>query len=46
MRIRKRAELDALYPRAQEGIRYDSPELLLMQYISENGLDAAMATPA
>ena len=34
MKIRRRAELDALYPQAQEGIRYDSPELLLMRYIS------------
>ena len=43
MKIRRRAELDALYPQAQEGIRYDSPELLLMRYISENDLDGAMA---
>ena len=43
MEIRKRAELDVLYPEAQEGIRYDSPELLLMQYIAENDPDKAMA---
>ena len=43
MEIRKMAELYALYPEAQEGIRYDSPELLLMQYISENNPDAALA---
>ena len=35
MEIRKMAELYALYPEAQPGIRYDSPELLMMQYISE-----------
>ena len=43
MEIRKRAELDVLYPEAQEGIKYDSPELLLMRYISENDMDSAMA---
>lgn len=43
MEIRKRAELDALYPEAQAGIRYDSPELLLMQYIAENKTDEAIA---
>ena len=43
MEIRKRAELDALYPEAQKGIRYDSPELLMMQYIAENNTDEAMA---
>ena len=43
MEIRKRAELDALYPEAQKGIVYDSPELLLMKYISENNTDGAMA---
>ena len=42
MEIRKRAELDALYPEAQKGINYDSPELLLMRYISENNTDKAM----
>ena len=43
MEIRKRAELDALYPEAQKGIQYDSPELLLMQYISENNTAGALA---
>ena len=43
MEIRNRAELDALYPEPQKGILYDSPELLLMQYISENNTDAATA---
>ena len=43
MEIRKRAELDALYPESQKGIVYDSPELLLMKYISENNTDGAMA---
>ena len=39
MEIRKRAELDVLYPEPQKGIMYESPELLLMQYISENKMD-------
>ena len=43
MEVRKKAELYVLYPEAQEGILYDSPELLLMKYISENNMDAAMA---
>ena len=43
MEIRKRAELDALYPEAQKGIQYDSPELLLMRYISENNTEGALA---
>ena len=43
MEIRKMAELYALYPEAQEGIRYDSPELLMMQYIAENNTDEVMA---
>ena len=42
MEIRKKAELYVLYPEAQEGILYDSPELLLMRYIAENNMDAAM----
>ena len=42
MEIRKMAELYALYPEAQKGIVYDSPELLLMQYISENNMDGVM----
>ena len=43
MEIRRMAELYALYPQAQEGIRYDSPELLLMKHISENDTEAALA---
>ena len=43
MEIRKRAELDVLYPEPQKGIVYDSPELLLMRYISENNPDRAAA---
>ena len=43
MEIRNRAELDVLYPEPQEGIRYDSPELLLIRYISENRTDDAAA---
>ena len=43
MEIRNRAELDVLYPEPQKGIVYDSPELLLMEYISENNTDKAMA---
>ena len=43
MEIRKMAELYALYPEAQEGIRYDSPELLLMKLIAENKPDEATA---
>ena len=41
MEIRKRAELDVLYPEPQKGIMYDSPELLLMKYISEGNTDGA-----
>ena len=43
MKIRKMAELYALYPEAQKGILYDSPELLLMNFIAENNVDQAMA---
>ncbi len=43
MEIRRMAELYALYPEPQAGIRYDSPELLLMKYIAENNIDGAMA---
>ena len=43
MEIRNRAELDVLYPEPQAGIRYDSPELLLIRYISENRIDDAAA---
>ena len=43
MEIRKMAELYALYPEPQKGIVYDSPELLMMRYISENNMDGVMA---
>ena len=43
MEIRNRAELDVLYPEAQAGIRYDSPELLMMQYISDSKPEKAAA---
>ena len=43
MEIRKRAELDVLYPEPQKGILYDSPELLLMKRIAENDTDGAAA---
>ena len=43
MEIRKMAELYALYPEAQKGIVYDSPELLLMKRIGERDTDGAMA---
>ena len=43
MEIRKMAELYALYPEAQEGIQYDSPELLLMRYISENNPEGVLS---
>ena len=43
MEIRKMAELYALYPEAQPGIRYDSPELLMMQYISEGSTENALS---
>ncbi len=43
MEIRKMAELYALYPEAQQGIMYDSPEILLMKCISENNADGAAA---
>ena len=43
MEIRNRAELDVLYPEAQAGIQYDSPEMLLIRYIAENNMDGAMA---
>lgn len=42
MEIRKRAELDALYPDPQEGIRYDSPELLMMKHIAGNNIRGVM----
>ena len=43
MEIRKMAELYALYPEAQPGIRLDSPEMLLMQFISEGRTDKALS---
>ena len=43
MEIRRRAELDALYPEPQAGIRYDSPELLLMRRIAERRFGDAVA---
>ena len=43
MEIRKMAELYALYPDAQEGIRYDSPELMLIEYIAGKDFDSAAA---
>ena len=43
MEIRKTAELHALYPEPQQGIREDSPELLLMRYIAEKDADGAVA---
>lgn len=42
MEIRKMAELYALYPEAQEGIVYDSPELLMMEAIAGNDTDSVM----
>ena len=43
MEIRRMAELYALYPEPQKGIMYDSPELLLMQRISEKDYDGALS---
>ena len=43
MEIRKTAELYALYPEPQEGIRYDSPELLLMEHIAEGRTESALS---
>ena len=43
MEIRRRAELDVLYPEPQKGMKDDSPELLLMKYIAEQKMDKAMA---
>ena len=45
MEIRKRAELDVLYPEPQKGIMQDSPELLLMKRIAENDPAGAAADP-
>ena len=43
MEIRRRAELDVLYPEAQKGIMYDSPELLMMNLIAEGKAGEAAA---
>lgn len=43
MKIRKMAELYALYPEPQAGIDYESPELLLMKHIAANQIDRALA---
>ena len=43
MEIRNQAELTALYDKPQEGIKYDSPELVLMKRIAERDLDGAMS---
>ena len=43
MEIRKMAELYVLYPEAQKGIVYDSPELLLMKHIADRDMDRALA---
>ena len=43
MEIRKRAELDVLYPQPQKGIMEDSPELLLMKRIADNDPAGAAA---
>ena len=43
MEIRKMAELYALYPEPQKGMKYDSPELLLIQYIADHDMERAMA---
>ena len=43
MEIRKMAELYALYPEPQDGILYDSPELLLMKHIADNDIESALS---
>ena len=43
MKIRKMAELFALYEKPQDGINFQSPELLLMKYIAGKQTDAAMS---
>ena len=43
MEIRKMAELYVLYPEAQKGIVYDSPELLLMKYLAEHDTDSVLS---
>ena len=41
MKIRNQAELTALYEKPQEGIKYDSPELVMMQRIADKDYDGA-----
>lgn len=43
MKIRKMAELYALYKEPQKGIQYDSPELLLMEHIAKGDYDGAVS---
>ena len=43
MEIRQRAELTALYEKPQDGIKYDSPELVMMQRIAERDFDGAVS---
>ena len=43
MEIRKRAELDALYPQPQTGLDYASPEVLFMERIAAGDFDGAAA---
>lgn len=43
MEIRNRAELDVLYPEAQAGIQYDSPELLMMRRIAGKDTEGALS---
>lgn len=43
MEIRRKAALYELYDKPQAGIRYDSPEVLLMQYIAAGRMDDAVA---
>ena len=42
MEIRKMAELYALYKEPQKGIRYDSPEVRLMQWIADGNYEEAV----
>ncbi len=43
MKIRNMAELYVLYDTPQPGIKLDSPELLLMNYIAEGRTDKAVS---
>ena len=43
MRIRNQAELAVLYDKPQEGIKYDSPELVMIQRIAERDYDGAVS---